>query len=185
MFASRIGHGDCAGSGRISRPKRTRYPTGPLGKGWWLFSLHFLIMLSTAEAAYQHRAANSTIQTQMRFSGTTVQPLGCRNRMNNVCGIGAPVPAVSTWIAGLSQAGLISERRPSFLDTAGVSLPADLDTAWRYAATTGSAGTSAATVRDNLYPKSAFSLEIRVAGRAAKCLQAGLGLARGCGGESR
>jgi hypothetical protein len=29
-------------------------------------------------------------------------------------GIGASFPAVSTWIAGLSQAGLISERRPSF-----------------------------------------------------------------------
>ena len=50
----------------------------------------------------------------MRFSGTTLQALGCRNRMNNGCGIGASFPAVSTWIAGLSQAGLISERRPSF-----------------------------------------------------------------------
>ena len=33
-------------------------------------------------------------------------PLGCRNRINNGCGIGASFPAVSTWIAGLSQAGL-------------------------------------------------------------------------------
>jgi hypothetical protein len=72
------------------------------------------LRLSTAGAAYQHRAANPTTQTQMRFSGTTVQPLGCRNRLNNGCGIGASFPAVSTWIAGLSQAELISERRPSF-----------------------------------------------------------------------
>jgi hypothetical protein len=51
---------------------------------------------------------------QMRFPGTTVQPLGRRNRMNNCCGIGASFSAVSTWIAGLSQAGLIAERRPGF-----------------------------------------------------------------------
>ena len=76
-------------------------------------------------------------------------------------------------------------RRGPFLIQPGVTLPADLDTAWGYAATTGRAGTSAATVRDNLYPKGTFSLEIRGAGRAAQCLQAGLGLARGCGGVSR
>jgi hypothetical protein len=133
---------------------------------------------------------------------------------------------VSTWIAGLSQAGLISERRPSFLKTsfafelvdlqhdagtllgadlfpesdrdrkprptpgalpytAVVSLPADLDTAWRYAATTGSAGTSAATVRDKLYPKCAFSAVVGGAAGAAQCIQAGLCRARGCAGVSR
>lgn len=71
-----------------------------------------------------------------------------------------------TWIAGFSQAGLISERRPSFPKafgiekapgwagalryTVGVSLPADLDTGSSSAAT---AGTSAATVRDKLDPE--------------------------------
>ena len=30
-------------------------------------------------------------------------PLGCTNRMNNGCGIGALLPAISTWIAGLSS----------------------------------------------------------------------------------
>src|SRR5436190_7838657 len=38
-------------------------------------------------------------------TGITVQPLGCCNRINNGCGIGASFPAVSTWIAGLSQTG--------------------------------------------------------------------------------
>lgn len=76
------------------------------------------------------------------------------------------VPAVSTWIAGLSQAGLISERRPRFPKAIGmesprpapravpykaaVSLPADLDTASSSAATTGA---SAATVRNKLDPE--------------------------------
>jgi len=146
--------------------------------------------------------------------------------MNNGCGIGASFPAVSTWIAGLSQAGLISERRPRFLKTSSafeladlqhdagtllgqtfsakangdrkppacagplpytavVSLPADLDTAWRYAATTGSAGKSAATVRDKLYPKCAFSAVVRGAAGAAQCIHAGLCRARGCAGVSR
>jgi hypothetical protein len=73
---------------------------------------------------------------------------------------------VSTWIAMLSQAELISEQRPRFpkaiqdrtppacaggsFYTAGFSLPADLDTAPNSAATTG---TSAATVRDKLDPE--------------------------------
>ena len=84
--------------------------------------------------------------------------------MNNGCGIGALFPAVSTWRG--SQAGLIAERRPSFPKamgiesprpapralpyTAGLSLPADLDTA--YNATTAR-GASAATARDELDPK--------------------------------
>jgi hypothetical protein len=85
-----------------------------VGKGMVVILPTLNMRLSTAEAAYQHRAASPTIQTQMRFSGTTAQPLGCRNRMNNGCGIGASFPAVSAWIAGLSQAGLISERRPGF-----------------------------------------------------------------------
>jgi hypothetical protein len=67
------------------------------------------------------------------YTGTTVQPLGCRNRINNGCGIGASFPAVSTWIAGLSQAGLISERRPSFLKTSSAFELLDLQRCW-YAA---------------------------------------------------
>jgi hypothetical protein len=74
----------------------------------------FESVVTSISIVVQHRAANPTVQTQMRFSGTTVQPLGCRNRMNNGCGIGASFPAVSTWIAGLSQAELVSERRPGF-----------------------------------------------------------------------
>ena len=69
--------------------------------------------------------------------------------------------------------------------TAVVSLPADLDTTWRYAATTGSAGTSAPTVRDKLYPKCAFSAVVRGAAGAAQCIHAGLCRARGCAGVSR
>jgi len=69
--------------------------------------------------------------------------------------------------------------------TAAVSLPADLDTAWRYATTTGSAGTSAPTVRDQLHPKGAFALVVRGAVGAAQCIQAGLCRARGCAGVSR
>lgn len=69
--------------------------------------------------------------------------------------------------------------------TERTSLPADLDTAWRYAAATRGTGKHAATVRDDLYPKGAFALVVRVAGRAAQCIQAGLCRARGCGGVSR
>ena len=96
-----------------------------------------------------------------------------------------------------------AERRPSFpkaikiemppacaggssftarVSTARVSLPADLDTASNSAATTG---TSAATVRDKLYPKGAFSVVVRGAAGAAQCIHAGLCRARGCGGVSR
>src|SRR5262249_41806667 len=39
-------------------------------------------------------------------TGLCVQPLGCRNRMNNGCAIGALFPAVSTWIAGALKLGL-------------------------------------------------------------------------------
>src|SRR5262245_59754822 len=45
--------------------------------------------------------ANSNVPSPC--TGLCVQPLGCRNRMNNGCGIGALFPAVSTWIAGLSS----------------------------------------------------------------------------------
>jgi len=69
-------------------------------------------------------------------------------------------------------------------NTAGVSLPVDLDTASSQAATT-SAGTSAATVRDKLYPKCAVSAVKRGAAGAAQCIHAGLRRARGCGGVSR
>ena len=55
--------------------------------------------------------------------------------------------------------------------TARVSLPANLDTAWGYPSATGRAGKHAATVRDNLFPKGAFSLEIRGAGRAPVVLR--------------
>jgi hypothetical protein len=71
---------------------------------------------------------------------------------------------------------------PGTLYTAGFSLPADLDTGPGSAAT---AGASAATVRDKLYPKCAFSLVVRGAAGAAQCIHAGLCGARGRAGVSR
>ena len=66
--------------------------------------------------------------------------------------------------------------------TARFSLPADLDTGSSSAATTG---TSAATVRNKLYPKCAFSAVVRGAAGTAQCIHAGLWRARGCAGVSR
>src|SRR5579883_1241039 len=65
---------------------------------------------------------------------------------------------------------------------AGFRLPADLDTASRSAA---AAGTSAATVRDQLDPEGTIALVVRGAGGAAQRLQAGLRRAGGCAGVSR
>ena len=60
----------------------------------------------------------------------------------------------STFVRSAARSTIGSKNYPESLPyTAGVSLPADLDTAWRYAATTGSAGNSAATVRDKLDPE--------------------------------
>src|SRR5215831_12783820 len=56
-------------------------------------------------------------------TGLCVQPLGCRNRMNNGCAIGALFPAVSTWIAGALKLGLIPERRRSFPKAIGIESP--------------------------------------------------------------
>ncbi len=93
-------------------------------------------------------------------------------------GFGGPPPPPSRhWRnTSLRQGSSFTER---------VSLPADLDTAWRYAATTGSAGTSAATVRDKLYPKCPFFVVVRGAAGAAQCVHAGLCRARSCAGVSR
>jgi hypothetical protein len=73
-----------------------------------------------------------------------------------------------------------------FSFTARVSLPADLNTAWGYAATTGSSALShPAAVRDNLHPKGTFPFVVRIVGGAAQCGQAGLCRARRCGVVSR
>lgn len=62
------------------------------------------------------------------------------------------------------------------------SLPADLDTARGCAAATGSGALShPVTVRHDLHPEGALSLEIRVAGRAAQGIQAAHRCARGRG----
>src|SRR5690242_2617076 len=78
----------------------------------------------------------------------------------------APASRTADLGGATAESKLGSPVRPSFPNTAGFSSPADLDTAWRYAASTGSAGTSASTVRDKLYPKGAFSLVVRGAAGA-------------------
>jgi hypothetical protein len=125
--------------------------------------------------------------------------LNCNRSAHEHGKVCASMPAVSTWIAGFFQAGLISETtsqlpesdrnrkspRPApraLPHTAWFSLPAHLDTASNTAATTGA---SAAAVRDKLDPKCAFSSVVRGAVGAAQCIHAGLGSARGCAGVSR
>ena len=71
-----------------------------------------------------------------------------------------------------SLAGLISERRPSFLKRSNRKPPA-------------CAGTSAATVRDKLYPECAFSAVIPGAAGAAQRIHAGLCRTRSCAGVSQ
>ena len=148
---------------------------------------------------FVQRSGDSWFESILGMARYPPADLNCNRSAPEQGKVCASMPAVSTWIAGLFQAGLISETtsqlpesdrnrkspRPApraLPHTARFSLPADLDTGSSSAATTG---TSAATVRDKLYPKCAFSAVVRGAAGAAQCFQAGLCRARGCGGVSR
>src|SRR5215813_7735316 len=56
-------------------------------------------------------------------TGLCVQPLGCRNRMNNGCAIGGFISGRVDLDRGGSQAGLIPERRRSFPKAIGIESP--------------------------------------------------------------
>ena len=93
----------------------------------------------------------------------------------------APASAVC-----LIAPGVVPEKPPACVEGPSlyrrVSLPTDLDTVCRSAATTG---TRAVTAGDKLHPKCAIFPEVRGAGGAAQCLHAGLRRARSGAGVSR
>ena len=165
-----------------------------------IYALRFSLAGSGCIVCNSYRGRGTGVfESILRMARYPPADLNCNRSAPEQGKVCASMPAVSTWIAGLFQAGLISETtsqlpesdrnrkspRPApraLPHTAGFSLPADLDTASNTAATTGA---SAAAVRDKLDPKCAFSAVVRGAVGAAQCIHAGLRSARGCAGVSR